>query len=71
MTTLRDPFNPKTGIFAKNIRSTTDDDLAELTDSMKEFGWIPELPALIDERQTDACPCLQGLALSKCCISRL
>jgi ParB-like chromosome segregation protein Spo0J len=46
---MTDPFNPTDGEFAKNIRSTTDDDLTELRESMQKFGWIKEFPALVDE----------------------
>lgn len=42
-------FDPKDGEFAKNIRSTIDDDLTELRESMKAHQWIREFPALIDE----------------------
>lgn len=49
MSNLRDPFNPKTGEFAKNIRSITGLDDTELRDSLKRHGWHPELPALVDE----------------------
>ena len=47
---LRDPFNPHNGAFAENIRALGKDDPAELRESMREFGWIKELPALADER---------------------
>ena len=47
---FRDPFNPMTGAFSDNIRSAEKDDLTELTESMKTWGWIPECPALVDER---------------------
>lgn len=48
---LRDPFNPMSGAFADNIRQGPDrDDLTELRDSMRAFGWLPELPAIKDER---------------------
>jgi hypothetical protein len=30
MSNLRDPFNPKTGVFADNIRLKGEDDLTEL-----------------------------------------
>ena len=46
---LRDPFNPNGGTFADNIRSTVGDDLTELVESLKEHGWVPEFPALVDE----------------------
>ena len=46
---MRKPFDPKDGEFAKNIRSTTDDDDTELRSSMKQFGWIKQFPALVDE----------------------
>ena len=51
---LRDPFNPQTGAFSDNIRAALRDraDAAydELRESMATFGWVPELPALADER---------------------
>jgi hypothetical protein len=47
---LHDPFNPHNGAFAENIRALGREDPAELRESMREFGWIPELPALADER---------------------
>lgn len=43
------PFEPTTGMFADNIRSTSDDDETELRESMQGFGWITEFPALVDE----------------------
>jgi hypothetical protein len=43
-----DLFNPETGAFAVNIRDISGDD-SELRWSLKEFGWIPEFPALADE----------------------
>jgi ParB-like chromosome segregation protein Spo0J len=50
---LRDPFNPD-GVFYENIRigKSDPDDLTELTESMREFGWVKELPAFEDERGT-------------------
>jgi hypothetical protein len=44
---ISNPFGPD-GAFAENIR-TTIGDLAELRESMKEFGWVPEFPAYADE----------------------
>jgi ParB-like chromosome segregation protein Spo0J len=44
---LRDPFNPQTGEFAKNIRG--EGDLSDLRESMALHGWIEEFPALADE----------------------
>jgi hypothetical protein len=41
-------FDPKTGAFAVNIRDTGGDD-SELRESLKEFGWVKEFPALVDE----------------------
>ena len=41
-------FNPKTGAFAVNIRDIDGDD-SELRESLKEFGWVKEFPALADE----------------------
>jgi hypothetical protein len=46
---LRDPFNPDGGEFAKNIRSITGVDDTELRQSLNQFGWLPDLPALADE----------------------
>jgi ParB-like chromosome segregation protein Spo0J len=46
---LRDPFNPKTGEFADNIRLKGEDDLTELRESLKQFGWSKQFPALMDE----------------------
>jgi ParB-like chromosome segregation protein Spo0J len=46
----RAPFDPKTGEFADNIRlDGGGDDLAELRESMKQFGWSDQFPALTDE----------------------
>jgi hypothetical protein len=50
MIDLRDPFNPKTGEFAENIRAITRVDNSELRASLKEFGWRKEFPAYKDER---------------------
>jgi predicted transcriptional regulator len=51
---LRDPFNPMSGVFSDNIREELKDskDAAweELRESLKTFGWVPEFPALLDER---------------------
>ena len=49
---LHAPFDPMTGKFSDNLRINTgkhglDDELRE---SMREFGWLPELPAIKDER---------------------
>jgi ParB-like chromosome segregation protein Spo0J len=44
------PYDPNGGIFTGNIRAREEDDLTELRESMKAFGWVPELPALEDER---------------------
>lgn len=47
---LRDLFNPN-GEFAKNIRAPNGhDDMEELRQSMRTFGWIEQLPAIVDER---------------------
>jgi ParB-like chromosome segregation protein Spo0J len=46
---LRDPFSPVSGQFATNIREEIGD-LTELRESMQTWGWIPEFPALLDER---------------------
>jgi ParB-like chromosome segregation protein Spo0J len=48
---LRDPFNPMSGAFAENVRKLGGrDNLEELRDSMRELGWVEELPAIEDER---------------------
>lgn len=48
---LRDPFNPMSGRFSENIRrSSGRDTMDELRESMRDFGWVPEFPALVDER---------------------
>lgn len=48
---LRNPFDPLTGRFSENIRRhNARDTMDELRESMREFGWVPEFPALIDER---------------------
>lgn len=48
---LGDPFNPLKDGWAVNVRHNPDrDDLTELIDSMREFGWLPEFPAIQDER---------------------
>lgn len=47
---LGDPFNPLKDGWAVNVRSSSRDDLTELMDSMREFGWLPEFPAIQDER---------------------
>jgi ParB-like chromosome segregation protein Spo0J len=44
---LRDPFNPQTGEFAKNIRG--EGDLSDLRESLALHGWVEEFPALADE----------------------
>jgi hypothetical protein len=41
-------FDPKTGAFALNIRDIGGDD-SELRTSLKEFGWVEDFPALVDE----------------------
>lgn len=46
---LKDPFNPKSGEFAENIRSIVGSDDTELSQSMEQFGWVKELPAIADE----------------------
>jgi hypothetical protein len=43
-----DPFNPMSGRWSDNVRSSLGN-LDELRDSMREFGWIKELPAIKDE----------------------
>jgi hypothetical protein len=48
-----EPFSELSGPFWKNIRTGREkDDLTELRDSMREFGWIEHFPALVDERGT-------------------
>ncbi len=49
MTPLNDPFNPKTGEFADNIRLPGKDDTSELHESMKRWGWLKHFPAITDE----------------------
>lgn len=50
---LRDPFDPMSGTFHENIRHITDkDSMDELRDSMRNFGWVKDLPAVVDERGT-------------------
>jgi len=46
---LRDPFNPMSGQFSENIRRSTGS-LDELRESMREFGWLEQFPAIKDER---------------------
>jgi hypothetical protein len=41
-------FDPKTGAFALNIRDIGGDD-SELRESLKQFGWLDDFPALADE----------------------
>lgn len=48
---LRAPFDPMTGRFAGNVRKNTGKDSMDgLRESMREFGWIEQLPAIKDER---------------------
>ncbi len=49
---LRDAFSEVSGEFHKNIRLPGRDDLGELRESMRAWGWIPEFPAIKDERGT-------------------
>jgi hypothetical protein len=49
MSNLRDPFKPKTGEFANNIRAIIHADDSELRSSLKQFGWRKEFPAYKDE----------------------
>jgi DNA-binding MarR family transcriptional regulator len=44
------PFDPMSGRFSDNIRSTARDTMEELRESMRAFGWIEQLPAIKDER---------------------
>lgn len=48
---LKAPFDPmlESGIFAQNIRAKGKDDLSDLIESMRTFGWIPYHPAIVDE----------------------
>lgn len=46
-----EPFSELNGQFHHNIRSLRErEDLTELRESMREFGWIEQFPALKDER---------------------
>jgi ParB-like chromosome segregation protein Spo0J len=48
---FRAPFDPMTGRFSDNIRRNTGKDgMVELRESMREFGWLPDFPAIADER---------------------
>lgn len=48
---LRNPFDPLSGEFSENIRRVSGKDkMEELRESMREFGWLPEFPAIKDER---------------------
>jgi ParB-like chromosome segregation protein Spo0J len=47
---LRDAFNPLSGRFSENVRRRGNLDLDELRESMREFGWVEEFPAIQDER---------------------
>lgn len=48
---LRDPFNPMSGRWSVNVRRNTGkDSMDELRESMREFGWVEEFPAIEDER---------------------
>jgi len=48
---LRDPFNPMSGQFAENVRKLSGkDQMTELRESMRAFGWLDWLPAIEDER---------------------
>jgi hypothetical protein len=48
---LRDAFNPQSGRFSENVRRNTGkDSMNGLRESMREFGWIKQLPAIKDER---------------------
>jgi ParB-like chromosome segregation protein Spo0J len=47
---LRDPFDPNSGVFANNIRKFVKTDNVELRQSMEQFGWLEEFPAIRDER---------------------
>lgn len=49
---LGDPFNPMSGELAGNVRKNTgkDPELDALRASMREAGWLPGHPAVMDER---------------------
>jgi hypothetical protein len=44
-----DPWNPQAPTYYGGLRGDIPEDDAELRQSMMAFGWIPELPALLDQ----------------------
>ena len=46
---LPDLFDPQTGLWRDNIRNFKTEDLKELRESMEQLGWLPHLPAVLDE----------------------
>jgi hypothetical protein len=42
-------FDPETGAWAQNIRTPNPEGFGELRESMSEFGWLRQLPAIADE----------------------
>lgn len=50
----RNPFDPMSGAFSANMRRMGGNPAmdAELRESLETFGWLDELPALVDERGT-------------------
>ena len=46
---MKNLFDPKTGEFATNIRTIDGGDDTELRQSLQQFGWSSEFPALKDE----------------------
>jgi hypothetical protein len=49
---LGNAFDPNTGIFSRGLREATSRTFSdpELLESMRAFGWLPEFPAIKDER---------------------
>lgn len=49
---LRAPFDPNIGMFSRGLRDNTVRLFSdpELIDSLRAFGWVPEFPAIRDER---------------------
>ena len=43
------PFDPLTGAFFENIRAKEQNDLDEIRQSMQQFGWVEQFPAIRDE----------------------
>ncbi|MGO9032220.1 hypothetical protein [Mycobacterium sp.] len=46
---LPDLFNPETGKWRENVRSYTAEGFKELRESMRQLGWLRQLPAIQDE----------------------